>query len=264
MNNALVIKDADGPATMLDIIRRAAADPNIDVDKMERLLAMQERVLMRNAEAEFNAAMSLAQGEMPRVQRDAKNPSTNSTYTRLETLNKEAVPIYTKHGFSLSFGTADCPVPGYFRITCIVSRGGYSRPYQCDLPLDDTGAKGNQSKTKMHGAGSTFSYGRRYLTLLIFNISLTNEDDDGNQGQRPKPAGPSNIAPTERTVKDLAEELWTALVTVRGPQHNWNAANQWLWKMEILDAGIPEAAPNLTPERFKVVIAAAKDKLRPA
>jgi hypothetical protein len=27
------------------------------------------------------------------------------------------------------------------------------------------------------------SYGRRYLTLLVFNITLTNEDSDGNQPQ---------------------------------------------------------------------------------
>jgi hypothetical protein len=40
------------------------------------------------------------------------------------------------------------------------------------------GAKGGETKTATHGFGSSMSYGRRYLTLLIFNISTT--DDDGN------------------------------------------------------------------------------------
>lgn len=182
---------------ILAVIARAAADPQVDVTKMERLFALQERMLARQAEEAFNRAMSDCQAEMPKVLRDATNPSTNSRYARLESLNKAAIPVYTRHGFSLSFGSADCPTVDYHRITCVVShKGGHTRNYQVDLPRDDMGAKGNQNKTKMHGAGSTFSYGRRYLTLLIFNISLVNEDDDGNgQNERPKPRGPMSEPP---------------------------------------------------------------------
>lgn len=176
-------------------ISNAAKDPTVDVEKAERLFALLERMMARSSEEKFNSAMSECQQEMPRVLRDAQNPSTNSRFTRLETLNDAAVPIYTKHGFSLSFGSADCPIADHYRITCVAAhKGGHSRSYQCDLPRDDMGAKGSPNKTKIHGAGSTFSYGRRYLTLLIFNISLVNEDDDGNRGQRQKPAGPSSLA----------------------------------------------------------------------
>lgn len=253
--------ETSSESNMLAVIERAAANPAIDVDKMERLLSMQERIMAKVAEQKFNAAMSAAQQEMPRVGRDAHNPSTNSLYTRLETLNDAAVPIYTKHGFSLSFGTADCPTPDYFRITCHVSHdGGHSRDYQCDLPNDCVGAKGNASKTKMHGAGSTFSYGRRYLTLLIFNITLVNEDDDGNRGNRPKPQGPSTIA-GDGGAKELARELWAVLKPVRGEKSEWATANQWLWKMEITDGAIPEEVPHLTPKRFREVIEKAKAAL---
>jgi hypothetical protein len=238
---------------LLAVIERAAASSEIDVEKMERLLAMQERITARLAESEFNAAMANAQAEMPRVGRDAKNPSTNSLYTRLETLNEAAIPIYTKHGFALSFGTADCPVADSFRITCVVShRAGHSRNYQVDLPNDCLGAKGNQSKTKMHGAGSAFSYGRRYLTLLIFNITLVNEDDDGNRGLRPKPPGPSTLA-AEPSVKDYARQLWVLLAGVRGEEKNWNAANQWLWDEGLIHD--TERAPEFEPARFAEVIA---------
>ena len=170
------------PANILDIVSRAASDPNIDVAKTEKLLEMYERISVRNAEVSFNTAMKAAQEEMPKILRNKENQQTNSRYADLEKVNAAIVPVYTKHGFSLSFGTADCPIAGHYRVTCLVSHiAGHSRSYQADVPADMTGLKGNANKTATHGFGSTMSYGRRYLTLLVFNITLTNEDKDGNQ-----------------------------------------------------------------------------------
>lgn len=185
--NALVQQTLPGmpePANILDIVSRAASDPNIDVAKTEKLLEMYERIAARNAEVSFNTAMKSAQEEMPKILRNKENQQTNSRYADLERVNAVIVPVYTKHGFSLSFGTADCPMAGHYRVTCLVSHvAGHSRAYQADIPADMTGLKGNANKTATHGFGSTMSYGRRYLTLLVFNITLTNEDHDGNQPQ---------------------------------------------------------------------------------
>src|SRR6185312_16869960 len=97
-------------AALIQVIERAARDPSIDMDKMERLLAMQERIFARNAEIAFNDAMRAVQAEMPRIQRDANNQQTSSKYARLETINKKITPVYTQHGFSLSFGTDTSPL----------------------------------------------------------------------------------------------------------------------------------------------------------
>lgn len=187
---------------IIQVIERAALNPDIDVEKMERLLAMQERIMKQNAEMAFNAAMRAAQEEMPKVLRNKRNDQTSSNYADLEKVNEVIVPVYTKHGFSLSFGTADTALSGHIRITCLVSHvEGHSRPYFTDMPLDLAGIKGNQNKTPTHAHGSTMSYGRRYLTLLIFNITLTNEDKDGN-----KPG--DRITDDQVTVlMDLAEEV---------------------------------------------------------
>jgi hypothetical protein len=167
--------------SMLTVIERAVSNKDFDVEKLERLFALQERMLAKKAEQEFNESMQRVQGQELRVIKDAKNPVTNSSYATLQSLNKILVPIYTDAGFSISFGTADCPIQNHYRITAMVShRGGHSRNYQCDIPIDDKGMKGNDNKTKTHAFGSTMSYGRRYLTLLIFNIALV--DDDGNAG----------------------------------------------------------------------------------
>lgn len=168
-------------SAIIQIIDRAATDPNVDIDKMERLLDMQERIFNKNAEMAFNSAMAIVQKETPRIKREADNPQTRSKYAKLESINQVLVPIYTENGFALSFGTGDTPSEGWQRITCKISHvGGHSASFFVDLPVDDEGLKGNTNKTKMHGAGSTMSYGRRYLTVLIFNITISDEDNDGN------------------------------------------------------------------------------------
>ena len=157
-----------------DVIGGLLDKPNKEnVDLIERLLAMR-------AERAFNLAMRDAQEEMPRIFKDAENQSTRSRFARLETIAKVINPILTKHGFVPSFGTADTPLPNHYRVTCCLSHiGGAKREYQMDIPSDSVGMKGNLNKTPTHAAVSAITYGRRNLLTLMFNIILTNEDDDG-------------------------------------------------------------------------------------
>lgn len=182
-------------ASLMESITRAAADPAVDVGKLERLWAMYEKATALQAERAFNEAMKDAQAEMPRIVRDAANSSTNSKYARLETIAQRILPTVTKYGFALSYGTADSPLAGHYRITAKVSHtAGHSRDYFADVPADTTGMKGSQNKTATHGFGSTMSYGRRYLLLLIFNLTLVNEDDDGNASTGNEPISAEELA----------------------------------------------------------------------
>jgi hypothetical protein len=182
------------PDNIMAVIARAAADPNVDVGKMERLLAMIREEDKRVAEQLFNAAMARAQAEMPLILKKATNPSTNSKFAKLEAIAKAILPVVEKHNFSLQFSEDDSPKPEKIRVVCKVSHAAdlngkqysHSEIFHMDLSPDDTGAKGSPTKTKIHGEGSTFSYGRRYLTCMIFNLTIIGEDDDGTQGHRPR------------------------------------------------------------------------------
>jgi len=168
-------------ATLLNIISRAAADPAVDMDKMERLLKMHEQVVARNAEQAFNAAMSFAQGKMGRVSADSTNPQTRSKYASYAALDRALRPIYTEAGFSLSFGTGEGAPQDWARVLCYVSHcDGHSRTYHIDMPADGKGAKGGDVMTKTHATGSAMTYGMRYLLKLIFNVAIGEDDDDGN------------------------------------------------------------------------------------
>jgi len=167
--------------SMVSMIQKVAENPAVPVEKMERMLDMQFRMMEHQAKQDFTAAMVAAQNEMPQIKKDSQNKQTNSTYAKLDHINKVITPIYTKHGFSLSFGTDGEQLPGCVRIVCeVLHTGGHSKTYTYDAPIDNKGIKGTVNKTDTHGRSSAISYSQRYLISLIFNLTLTDSDDDGN------------------------------------------------------------------------------------
>lgn len=177
----------------LALFERMARDPQVDVDKFERLMAMRERLTARCAEEHFNAAMSRAQTDMRPVAADATNPQTRSTYASYAALDTALRPIYTKHGFGLSFDTGDGASADWVRVLCYVTHAtGHARTYHADMPADGKGAKGGDVMTRTHAVGAAMSYGMRYLLKMIFNVAVGEDDRDGNappETSVPEPKG---------------------------------------------------------------------------
>jgi hypothetical protein len=175
---------------MMSFIDRAVRDPTFSVDKMERLLMLQQDLMKDNARHEFNLAMSAVQAQLQTVVRDRDNPHTRSRYATLQALDASARPVYTEHGFSVRFGTAAAPWEGWVRVTCELSHvGGYSEQHYLDGPLDAAGSQGKSNKTGIQAIGSTVSYLRRYLLMLVLNLVTADDaDDDGEATRRDRQA----------------------------------------------------------------------------
>mgnify|MGYP002040969543 CR=1 FL=1 len=82
--------------------------------------------------------------------------------------------------------------------------------------MDANGMKGQQNKTATHAFGSSMSYGRRYLLLMVFDIALTNEDDDGQAAGRRPPVDYGNrreydAAPVQSINQEQHERLRTLI-----------------------------------------------------
>lgn len=180
-NTAVAIHKPQTPKTLVEVLRDAATDPRVDVAKWDALLSFQERIERREAERAFNVALHSAQQQMPKVLKDRNNPITHSKYATLEKVYDTIMPIASNLGFSLSFSTEQSHLPDHYRMVAELSNGGHSRIYKADIPSDATGMKGTQNKSATQAFGSAMSYGRRYLTLLIFNsVATESEDNDGN------------------------------------------------------------------------------------
>lgn len=194
---ALVPREQALPAPQdgldLTMFERLVKDPAVDPDKLERLMTLAERAQLKAAERAFDGAMARGQAQMKRVAQDADNPQTKSRYASYAALDRALRPIYTEHGFALSFDTADLdPALQMVRVICHVShQDGYRRDYHIDMPADGKGAKGGDVMTRTHATGSAISYGMRYLLRMIFNVAVGHEDDDGNAASGSRTAAPS-------------------------------------------------------------------------
>ncbi len=183
------VKQSD---SVLAVISRAATDPNVDIGKMERLLDMQERVLTRNAEMAFYAAMSELQDAMPTIKKEGQirvKGELRSRYARFEDILGQTKPLLKQYGFSVAFKSNF--VDGQLEITGTLShREGHHESTTMRLPFDDTGSKNN-----VQAIGSSVSYGKRYVYCMLLNINITEDDDDGT------------AADPENTVEKLLERL---------------------------------------------------------
>lgn len=167
--------------TEMDLLQ-VALQNNAAIDVIERIAALRDKSMARDAEQQFTEAMNLAQSELGRIAPDMENTQTKSKTASYAALDRVIRPIYTKHGFSLSFDSGDSPLPEMVRVFCYVShRAGHTRKYQAPLmPADGKGAKGGDVMTKTHATGSAMSYGMRYLLKFIFNVAIGEDDNDGN------------------------------------------------------------------------------------
>lgn len=184
---------------LMSAVAQAALDPRVDVDKMRALFDMRNEEIARVAQQQFSEAMAEAQGEMTPVYKGAWNDQTKSHYARLEHIVEMIVPVYSRHGFSMSFGTVPGAPEGCIRTACDVRHeGGHVEHYELDMELDNAGIAGKVNKTGPHARGSSISYCRRYLTCMVWNIP-TGRDDDGNAaGGAPAQPAPEPISEEHR------------------------------------------------------------------
>lgn len=159
-------------AAIIQVIERAAMNPNVDIDKMERLLQMQERIMERQARAAYMAALADMQPELPEIPENGKGHG-NIKYALWEDINELIKPVLGRHGFSLSFRTGQ--QDGKIIVTGVLShREGHSEETTMHLPTDSSG-----SKNAVQAVGSSTSYGKRYTAQALLNLTSRNEDDDG-------------------------------------------------------------------------------------
>lgn len=179
--NAIVIPNArpereEQSTSLIQVIERAARDSSIDIDKMERLLAMKERLDAKTAVEAYNADFAAMQPELPEITEKGQikvNNEVRSTYAKFEDINAVVKPILAKHGFGLSFKTSTKDSKATV-VAILMHRGGHSEQTEMELGADTSG-----SKNGVQALGSSISYAKRYTMTAILNITTRGQDNDG-------------------------------------------------------------------------------------
>lgn len=183
-----VLAIQEGPAALMTAIIQFASNPAMDLDKFDRLIALQERTEDRHAERAFNVAFVQLQGKLPRIKRDGtleyptdkakpdgpKRPI--SKYAKWETIDAGIRPVLTEAGFALSFKISQRGEGGGLNVSAVLRHiGGHKEigdPFP--VPLDTSGGKNN-----LQAYGSSLSYGKKYAAFGALNIITEDEDTDG-------------------------------------------------------------------------------------
>lgn len=154
-----------------------AVERGVDADTMEKLVALQMRVMDKNAEIAFNRAFQDFQAECPSVSKNRTAKIKGKTggewgydFADLNHIVAVIKPHLQRHGFSFTFDTDGA---GAFR--CHLHHvNGHSRTAQVTLP-----AYSSANINNIQCEGVRNSYGRRYALLSVLGITTGDEDADG-------------------------------------------------------------------------------------
>lgn len=183
------------PSQLLSVIAAAVSNPDLDVEKMAKLLDMHERIVAEQRKTAFMAAMSRLQAKLPQISKDGKiivKGVERSRYARIEDIDVAIKPLMADEGFSFSFDEESTNEKTK-RFSCKLShKDGHSETKFLTVPLDVS-----DFRTSIQSVGSTTSYARRYLIKMHLNLIERDEDQDG--------ADPTFITPEQ--VKDIETAL---------------------------------------------------------
>lgn len=196
---ALVHQDNE-TAVVLDGITRAALDPNIDVAKLERLLAIQQTLLADQRRTAFRAALARLEAVLPQVQKSGlirdNSGNVRNKFAKIEDIDAAIRPLLAEEGFSFSFDSEQTGNAIKFTGT-LHHREGHAETKTLTLPID-SGA----GRNSVQAVGSTTSYARRYLLGMHLNLVTRDEDDDGAGGSGNEPITASQVAELRKLLEE--------------------------------------------------------------
>lgn len=165
---------------LLAVIARISQDKTIDLDRVERLFAMQRQLAEMRAEREYIDAMARFKQDAPRIFKDKAVDFTSSkgrTFYRHASLGnvvKAGIEGLAKVGISHRWDLEQQP-GGRIRVTCVLTHvGGHSKKTVLEGSPDDSG-----NKNSIQQVSSTIAYLERYTFLAATGLATEDQDDDG-------------------------------------------------------------------------------------
>ena len=162
------------------IIEKAIAG-NADLDKLEKLLELQERWERNEAKKAYVKAMADFKANAPEIEKDkpvSYGPGKASyNYASLANVTKKVSSELSKHGLSASWSTTQKDKD--VCVSCTITHiQGHSETTSLSAAPDTSG-----SKNSIQAIGSTISYLERYTLLAMLGLATHDQDDDGKNSE---------------------------------------------------------------------------------
>ena len=222
----MVLNDAKAMATGNDessALIRMAIDKNLDVDKLERLIALKERADAAAAKSAFFTALTKLQNKLPVI---PKKRAVNRTgggllykFADLADVTAAIRSLEQEYGFAHRFEFATSE-KGACEVTCCVTHvGGHSE--RTTVSIAPT--KGNNTNPAQDN-GIQMTYGQRYALCGAYGVT-TGVDTDAHVEADPNAPKPEYITMADRneigrliTLYKLTREEVCKMAGVEQPQ----------------------------------------------
>lgn len=179
---ALARKMVVPPSTLIaspaEAIRQAVKE-GADLDKLEKLLALQERWDANQAKKAYHQAMAQFKANPPKIEKDKNVAYKEVRYSHASLANvcEKVNAELSKHGLSASW------IPKQnnegISITCKITHIlGHSEEATLSAPADTSG-----SKNSIQAIGSTITYLQRYTLFSATGLAANDQDDDGKASE---------------------------------------------------------------------------------
>ncbi len=193
---------------------RMAVEQGADLDRLERLMALQERWEAGEAKKKFAVAFAAFKAEAVKIIKNkliTDGPLKNKKHAELSDAVNAATPALSRHGLSTAWRlTKDDK--DWLEVTCTLSHeGGHSESVSMGGP-PDTGP----GRNAMQARGSTKTYLERYTLTAILGLAAQDADDDGAGGKKDADIPPELL----QAARDAAMQGWTAFAA-------WIKALSW-------------------------------------
>jgi hypothetical protein len=193
-----------------DLIR-VAVDKGADLEKLTKLLDIQERWEAIQAKKAFQQAMADFKANPPNIGKDKKVSFGNTKYSHASLYNvvEKITKELSKYGLSASWVTHQ---NGMIGVTCRITHVlGHSQETTLQAPADTSG-----SKNAIQAIGSTISYLQRYSLLSVLGLAAHDMDDDGVTAVADTPITDEQIATIKEyiTAYNVNEEKFLTYLKV--------------------------------------------------
>ena len=174
-----MVAHAITPMDLLSI----AVSKGADIDKLEKLMALQERWEASQSRKAFDAAISAARAEIKPIVKTGhvQYNETDYMHETLDGIAKAIDPILSKYGLSYRFRSAQ--EGAVLRVTCIIAHsGGHSEETELSGGHDVSG-----KKNAYQAIGSAATYLQRYTLKLALGLSAATDDDAKGAAETDEP-----------------------------------------------------------------------------
>ncbi|MGL5307242.1 MAG: ERF family protein [Aeromonas veronii] len=189
MSDLVVIENESAPVPVKQDMQpmrliELAINNNADIDKLERLMAMQQQWDARNAKRDYLEALARFQRLCPTIKK--LKTAHNSKYAPLADIVAQTKELIADCGLSYWFEQDHSKG---IEVTCVISHSsGHSERVTMTAESDKSG-----NKNAIQAVASTVTYLMRYTFIGGLGITTADEDIDGRLPEKEEPVNRKDL-----------------------------------------------------------------------